>query len=59
MAADHLASDRLVRPFNADLSTPLDFAYFLLVAKDRLNQPKIDAFRTWGMAEALPDLEDA
>ena len=39
MAADHLASGRLVRPFNADLSTPLDFAYFLLVVKARLNAP--------------------
>jgi LysR family glycine cleavage system transcriptional activator len=59
MAADHLASGRLVRPFNADLSTPLDFAYFLLVAKDRLTEPKIDVFRTWVVAEALSELEAA
>ena len=52
MAANHLASGRLVRPFDKDLSTPLVFAYFLLTPRDRLDQPKINTFRTWVLSEA-------
>lgn len=52
MAADHLASGRLVRPFNAELSTPLVFAYFLLSAVGRQDEPKITRFRDWLMDEA-------
>jgi len=52
MAADHLASGRLVRPFSADLSTPLVFAYFLLCPPNRQDEPKIVAFRNWLLAEA-------
>ncbi|WP_120499837.1 transcriptional regulator GcvA [Roseovarius sp. EL26] len=60
MAADHLASGRLVRPFSADLSTPLVFAYFLLSPFDRQNEPKIASFRDWLLAEAEGnDNEDA
>ncbi|MEM6608996.1 MAG: transcriptional regulator GcvA [Pseudomonadota bacterium] len=47
MAADHIASGRLVRPFTADLSTQLIFAYFLLSPRDRLTEPKISQFRNW------------
>ncbi|WP_130408862.1 transcriptional regulator GcvA [Thalassococcus sp. S3] len=52
MAADHLASGRLIRPFDADLSTPLVFAYFLLRPEDREDDPKISAFRKWILEEA-------
>ena len=51
MAADHLASGRLVRPFNANLSTPLAFAYFLLSSTDGQAEPKIMSFRDWLLAE--------
>lgn len=53
MAADHLASGRLVRPFSADLSTPLIFAYFFLAPLGRGNEPKIAYFRDWLLAEAV------
>ncbi len=52
MAADHLASGRLVRPFGAEPSTQLVFAYFLLSPLDRQNRPKIVRFRDWLLAEA-------
>lgn len=52
MAADHLASGRLVRPFSADMSTPLIFAYFLLAPFDRLDDHKITCFRDWLLTEA-------
>ncbi|MEM1391521.1 MAG: LysR substrate-binding domain-containing protein, partial [Pseudomonadota bacterium] len=52
MAADHLAAGRLVRPFVAKMSTPLVFAYFLLVPFDRQNDGKIICFRDWLLAEA-------
>ncbi|MEM1236442.1 MAG: transcriptional regulator GcvA [Pseudomonadota bacterium] len=52
MAADHIASGRLVRPFEAALSTPLVFAYFLLTPKSRQDDPKITTFRSWLLAEA-------
>ena len=53
MAADHLTSGRLMRPFDAELSTPLVFAYFLLSPKDRQDDPKIASFRNWLLDEAL------
>lgn len=52
IASDHLASGRLVRPFNAELSTPLVFAYFLLSPTDRQDDPKIACFRNWLLKEA-------
>lgn len=52
MAANYLSSGRLVRPFDKDLSTPLVFAYFLLTPRDRLDEPKVRAFRTWVLSEA-------
>lgn len=56
MAADHLASGRLVRPFASALSTPLVFAYYLLVAPHHVTAPKIARFRAWILAEATrPD----
>lgn len=52
MAADHLASGRLVRPFSADLSTQLVFAYFFLTPLHRNDDLKIGCFRDWLLAEA-------
>lgn len=52
MAADHLESGRLLRPFSADLSTPLIFAYFFLSPLDRQDDPIINRFRDWLVAEA-------
>lgn len=52
MAADHLKSGRLVRPFKAGLSTQLVFAYFLLFRADRRDDLRIVAFRDWLLAEA-------
>ncbi|MEM9342063.1 MAG: transcriptional regulator GcvA [Pseudomonadota bacterium] len=52
MAADHLAAGRLVRPFNAQLSTQLVFAYYLLSPNDRQDDPKIACFRDWLLGEA-------
>ncbi|MEM6466263.1 MAG: transcriptional regulator GcvA [Pseudomonadota bacterium] len=55
MVASHLSSGRLVRPFDKGLSTPLVFAYFLLSPRERLDEPKIGAFRTWILSEAKAD----
>ncbi|MEM9765349.1 MAG: transcriptional regulator GcvA [Pseudomonadota bacterium] len=52
MAADHLATGALIRPFNAELSTPLVFAYFLLSPMDRQDDPKVTCFRAWLLEEA-------
>lgn len=52
LAADHLASGRLVSPFKADLRTPLNFSYYLLTSQGRLARPKVDAFRAWLIEEA-------
>ncbi len=47
LVADELAAGRLVRPFDASLSTPLTFSFYLLSAKDSAEQPKVAAFRDW------------
>jgi LysR family glycine cleavage system transcriptional activator len=49
---DHLASGRLVRPFDPALTTPLNFAYYLLSTQESAGQPKIAAFRDWLLDEA-------
>lgn len=49
--ADDLATGRLVRPFDPNLSTPLMFSYYLLSAKDSAGQPKIEAFNDWLLEE--------
>ncbi|MEM9350454.1 MAG: transcriptional regulator GcvA [Pseudomonadota bacterium] len=51
MAADHLAAGRLVRPFDAALSTPLVFAYHLLRQRRAEDLPKVAAFREWLLRE--------
>jgi len=52
LVADELASGRLVRPFDASLSTPVKSGYYLLSIDDGTRQFKIDAFRTWLLEEA-------
>ncbi len=51
MAADHLASGRLVRPFEAALSTPLVFAYYLLRPISERDTLKVSKFREWILEE--------
>lgn len=51
VAADHLASGRLVRPFSAKLSTQLVFAYYLLWPQHSQDDPKVVCFREWLLAE--------
>ena len=63
MAADHLAARRLTRPFDDTLSTQLSFAYYLLIAPDRGDVPKITRFVDWLLREAntaedTPDMSD-
>ncbi len=53
MAADHFVSGRLIRPFDASLSTPLVFAYYLLRPKGGEDEPKVARFRTWLLEEAV------
>lgn len=50
LALDHLAAGRLVRPF--DLSLVTDFAYYIVCAKQRAEEPDLVAFRRWVIAEA-------
>jgi len=52
LVADHLAADRLIRPFDKSLSTPLSFSYHLLSAKDGARPAKVTAFRSWLLDEA-------
>jgi LysR family glycine cleavage system transcriptional activator len=52
LVADDLATGRLVRPFDPSLSTPLNFSFYLLSAKDSAEQPKVAAFREWLLEEA-------
>jgi LysR family glycine cleavage system transcriptional activator len=47
---EHLSAGRLIRPFNLSLVT--DFAYYVVCAKARADEPNISAFRHWLMVEA-------
>jgi LysR family glycine cleavage system transcriptional activator len=44
------AAGRLIRPFKLSLVT--DFAYYVVCAKARADEPDLRAVRTWLMAEA-------
>ncbi len=55
MAADHIASGRLVRPFDAELSTPLVYAYYLLRPKALADSPKVAKFRDWLLEQVAGD----
>jgi LysR family glycine cleavage system transcriptional activator len=50
LAAADLAEKRLVKPF--EMSVPVDFAYFVVCPKAKLNLPKVALFRDWLRAEA-------
>jgi LysR family transcriptional regulator, glycine cleavage system transcriptional activator len=50
LALEHLAAGTLVRPFTLSLVT--DFAYFVVCAKARADEPDIMVFRSWLVAEA-------
>jgi len=47
LVASELNSGRLVRPFDPSMSTPLNFAYYLLSTKKDMAQPKVTLFREW------------
>ena len=49
LAAEYLATGRLVRPF--DLALPSECAYYFVVPEVSAEQPKIRAFRDWLLAE--------
>jgi LysR family glycine cleavage system transcriptional activator len=42
---DDLAAGRLVKPFDIELASP--FGFWLVCRRDRLEEPKIAAFRSW------------
>ena len=50
LALEHLAAGRLVRPFQLSLVT--DFAYYIVCAKSRAEDPDLLAFRRWVLSEA-------
>jgi LysR family glycine cleavage system transcriptional activator len=50
LALEHLATGRLVRPFKLSLTT--DFAYYVVCAKGRTDEPDLIAFRRWLLMEA-------
>lgn len=50
LALEHLAAGRLVRPFKLSLVT--DFAYYVVCAKARADEPDLLAFRRWLLSEA-------
>jgi LysR family glycine cleavage system transcriptional activator len=49
LAASDLADGRLVKPF--PVNAPVDFAYYVVCPKAKLNLPKVALFRDWLMAE--------
>lgn len=50
LALEHLAAGRLVRPFELSLVT--DFAYYVVCAKSRAEEPDLVAFRRWVISES-------
>ncbi|MFQ6021782.1 MAG: transcriptional regulator GcvA [Acidiferrobacterales bacterium] len=50
LAADAIAGDRLVRPF--ELSLPVEFAYYIVCPEATADQPKVVAFREWLLKES-------
>jgi LysR family glycine cleavage system transcriptional activator len=51
LVADDLAARRLVRPFSMALRGPSQFAYHLVHAPRRADEPLIKAFRAWILEE--------
>jgi|COG998Drversion2_1049125.scaffolds.fasta_scaffold04848_3 LysR family glycine cleavage system transcriptional activator len=52
IASGYLASGQLIRPFGPDVTTPVDFAYYLVCLKEVRERPNIAAFREWILNEA-------
>lgn len=50
LALDHLAAGRLVKPF--ELSLTSEFAWYVVCARSRADEPDLLAFRRWLLAEA-------
>ena len=50
LAADEIASGRLVRPFDVDV--PTEFAYYLAYPEESAGRPDVAAFREWILEEA-------
>jgi LysR family transcriptional regulator, glycine cleavage system transcriptional activator len=50
LALEHLAAGRLIRPFELSLTT--DFAYYVVCAKSRADEPDVSAFRRWIISES-------
>ena len=50
LAADEIASGRLVRPFDVDV--PTEYAYYLAYPEKSADQPNVVAFREWILEEA-------
>jgi LysR family glycine cleavage system transcriptional activator len=50
LALEHLAAGRLVKPFKLSLAT--EFAYYVVCAKGRADEPDLIAFRRWLLTEA-------
>ena len=50
LVIDELMAGRLVRPF--DIVAQSDFAYYFVCPKERLEDRRVRAFRTWLLAEA-------
>ncbi|MBV8538542.1 MAG: transcriptional regulator GcvA [Alphaproteobacteria bacterium] len=50
LAAGDLAAGRLVQPF--EMSLPVDFGYYVVCPKAKLNLPKVAQFRGWLLDEA-------
>jgi LysR family glycine cleavage system transcriptional activator len=52
LAADDIATGRLVKPFALSLRSPAQFAYHLVTRRDTADRPMTRAFRDWIIAEA-------
>ena len=50
LAADEIASGRLVRPFDVDV--PAEYAYYLAYPEESADQSNVAAFREWILEEA-------
>ncbi len=55
LAADDLASGRLVKPFDPTLDLKLGFAYYVVSPEATADRPQVAAFRNWVLAEARRD----
>ncbi len=54
LAAEDIKSGRLVRPFEASLA--VDFAYYFVAPKAKLNLPKVGFFRDWLREQTKTDV---